>query len=371
MIIHDLDKVKEQLGYKGADRLAVALARLMEAAVGKQARKYCARMSDSEFAMYLQGDVGTAEIRTQQIFDEFKKVTVEEKVEQITWLYAGLSPLTSESTTGTVLSAADFALTQAKVSGEYKIFHEIKSDLTLPQGKMQWRTWLEESLENHRFFLAGQPAQDRDGKLDHNEVFVRLRDEHGQLIPAGVFMPVANVLGLDYLIEVEVFRMALETGKKNPDMPIAVNISSMFFTDAEALAKLEQFMKDAVAANIKIQIEASHFTLTQHPQAAAAIADRIKLIGCRFGIDNMDLSLSMDPLQALLPNYVKVNVRTLMDMIDEAGSSGMQNLRSLTSGLDIQLIAVGIDSQDEMDTMIEAGVDAVQGYHIGRPEELK
>ena len=49
----------------------------------------------------------------------------------------------------------------------------------------------------------------------------------------------------------------------------------------------------------------------------------------------------------------------------------MQNLRSLTSGLDIQLIAVGIDSQEELDTMIEAGVDAVQGYHIGRPEELK
>ncbi|TNG02907.1 MAG: diguanylate cyclase, partial [Gammaproteobacteria bacterium] len=80
MIIHDLDKVKEHLGYKGAERLVVALARLMEEAVGKQARKYCARMSDAEFAMYLQGDVGTAEIRTQQIFDEFRKVTVEEKV---------------------------------------------------------------------------------------------------------------------------------------------------------------------------------------------------------------------------------------------------------------------------------------------------
>jgi EAL domain-containing protein (putative c-di-GMP-specific phosphodiesterase class I) len=201
-------------------------------------------------------------------------------------------------------------------------------------------------------------------------VFVRLRDEDGQLIPAGVFMPVAHVLGLDLSIEIEVFRIALDVGKAHPEAPIAINISSMFFTNAEALAKLEQFMKDAVAANIKVQIEASHFTITQHSQAAEAIVERIKHIGCTFGIDNMDLSLNMDMLQTLLPNYVKVNTRTLMDMVGEAGSAGMQNLRSLTSGLGIRLIAVGIDSQDELDTMIEAGVDAVQGYFIGRPEEL-
>ena len=130
-------------------------------------------------------------------------------------------------------------------------------------------------------------------------------------------------------------------------------------------------MKDAVEANIKVQIEASHFTITQHPQAAEAIVDRVKHIGCAFGIDNMDLSLNMDMLQTLLPNYVKVNTRTLMDMVGEAGSAGMQNLRSLTTGLGIRLIAVGIDSQEELDTMVEAGVDAVQGYFIGKPEELK
>lgn len=371
LTIHDFAKVKEQIGYKRSDRLVVELARTMEEVVGKQARKYCARMSDSEFAMYLQGDVGTAEIRTQKVFDAFKAITVEEQIADITWLYAGLSAITADSTTGNVLSAADFALTQAKVSGEYKIFHEIKSDLSLPQGKMEWHHWLEESLQKHHFFLAGQPANNRESELDHIEVFVRLRDEQGQLIPAGVFMPVANVLGIDFSIEVEVLRIALAVGKQNPQTPIAINISSMFFTDAHALAKLEQFMKEAVAANIKIQIEASHFTITQHPQAAEAIADRIKHIGCTFGIDNMDLSLNMDMLQTLLPNYVKVNTRTLMDMVGEAGSAGMQNLRSLTSGLGIRLIAVGIDSQEELDTMVEAGVDAVQGYFIGKPEELK
>ena len=371
MTIHDFSKVKEQIGYKRTDRLVTELAKVMEDVVGKQARKYCARMSDSEFAMYLQGDVGTAEIRTQKVFDAFKTVAVEEQIDGITWLYAGLSAIKSDSKTGDVLSAADFALTQAKVAGEYRIFHEIKSDLSLPQGKMEWHHWLEESLERHHFFLAGQPANNRDSQLDHIEVFVRLRDEQGQLIPAGVFMPVANVLGVDFSIEIEVFRMALEAGKAHPEVPIAINISSMFFTDAEALAKLEAFMKDAVDANIKVQIEASHFTITQHPQAAEAIVDRVKHIGCSFGIDNMDLSLNMDMLQTLLPNYVKVNTRTLMDMVGEAGSAGMQNLRSLTTGLGIRLIAVGIDSQDELDTMVEAGVDAVQGYFIGKPEELK
>ena len=153
--------------------------------------------------------------------------------------------------------------------------------------------------------------------------------------------------------------------------PVSVNISSTFLVDAEALASLELFMREhAEASSTMLQIEASHFTLAQHPHPAEAIAERARQIGCRFGIDNLDLSLSLDLLQVLRPHFVKINARTLTDMMKEPGAPGLQALRSLTNGLDIKLMAVGIETEEVHDAMLKAGVDALQGHSIGEPEEL-
>ena len=369
---HGLERLAKHHGYKKTDELIVSLARLMERSVGKKARQYCARINKSELASYIPGDVGAASIVAEQILESFRETLNASKSEEdAAWLCAGIAEVLPDSSVGSLLSAVDFALTQAKTAGEYSIFHESKSDLALPQGKMEWRSWLEESLAQHRFFLVAQPIHDRNGKVVHREVFVRLRNEEGLAIPAGVFMPVADALGIDYSIELEVFRMVLALRGEAASAPVSVNISSTFLVDADALASLELFMREhADASSTMLQIEASHFTLTQHPHPAEAIAERARQIGCRFGIDNLDLSLSLDLLQVLRPHFVKVNARTLTDMMKEPGAPGLQALRSLTSGLDIELMAVGIESKEVHDAMLEAGVDALQGHYIGEPEEL-
>ncbi len=366
--VHGLNQFRERTGYKGADELLLFLAGLLEGAAGKQARQLCARMNDAEFAMHVHGDTNSARILTQTIFDAFSTMTRQRGIDDLVWLFGGLAPLRADSNTGAILSDVDFALAQAESSGNYAIYGEMQNDLALPHGKMQWRAWLEDCIEQKLFFLVSQPAQTPDGKHSHEEIFVRLHDDQGREVPAGVFMPMANSLDLDYAIETEVFRMMLNTIRHSSNRTFAINISSTFLEDANALASLEQFMREWMRiGRIPLQIEASHFSLVQHPQAAAAVAERIRQIGCRLGVDNLDLSLPMDLLQALRPNYVKVNARTLMDMMDGAG---IQNLRSLARGLDIQLCAVGIDSQDTLDTMLNSKLDAVQGNHIGKPRAL-
>ena len=369
---HGLEGLAKQYGYKKTDELIVSLARLLERSVGKKARQYCARINKSELASYIPGDVGACSIVAEQILESFREILNANKSEEdAAWLCAGIAEVLPESSVGSLLSTVDFALTQAKTAGEYSIFHKAESDLTLPQGKMEWRSWLEDSLAQHRFFLVAQPIHDRNGKVAHREVFVRLRNEQGHTIPAGVFMPVADALGIDFSIELEVFRMVLALRGEAASAPVSVNISSTFLVDAEALASLELFMREhAEASSTMLQIEASHFTLAQHPHPAEAIAERARKIGCRFGIDNLDLSLSLDLLQVLRPHFVKINARTLTDMMKEPGAPGLQALRSLTNGLDIELMAVGIETEEVHDAMLKAGVDALQGHHIGKPEKL-
>ena len=93
--------------------------------------------------------------------------------------------------------------------GANTLIHDDKSAGTLPRGRIEWRSFLQECIDEQRFFLEAQAVLDTAGKLDHREVFVRLEDEHGEVVPAGLFMPMASTLGLDQTIDGEVFRMAL------------------------------------------------------------------------------------------------------------------------------------------------------------------
>ncbi len=366
--VHGLNQIRDRAGYQKADELLVFLARQMEGAAGKQARPLCARINDSEFAMHIQSDNDTAQMLTQALFDAFSTKVEERNLEEGVWLFAGLAPLAADSTAGSILSDVDFALAQAESSGNYAIYCDKPGDLALPHGKMQWRAWLENCLANRMFFLVSQTVQTPTGESVHEEVFVRLRDEQGREVPAGVFMPVANSLGLDYAVEAEVFRMVLDKARHTTNGSFAVNLSATFLQDVNALASLEQFMGDCVeTGQISLQIEASHFSLVQHPQAAQSMAERAHRIGCLVGVDNFDLSLPMRLLQTLRPSYVKVNARTLIDMM---GGAGIQNLRGLARGLDFRLCAVGIDSPEILDAMIEGKLDALQGNLIGKPKEF-
>ena len=143
----------------------------------------------------------------------------------------------------------------------------------------------------------------------------------------------------------------------------------IFFTDVRTLAAIEQLIEKQQGHDTRLLIESSHFILTRHISSAHMVVEQIRRLGCNFGIDNLDLSLPLDLLQQLRPDYVKISARVLLDMFDEHNSASWDNLRSMTSGLGIRLVAIGIDS-DEMLKRIEAiGVDGVQGYFIGKPEE--
>lgn len=363
--VHGLDELAEQGGYERADELRVELARTIEGAL--EGREYAAHISKHEFAVHLERDDEQATDCIRQLFETFKDSEHEDSV----WLCAGLITLDPALDTTAALSEADFALTRAKAAGAQTIFHEARSPAELPTGRMQWRSFLQQCISDQRLFLAAQPVLRSDGVLDHREVFVRLRDDQGRVVPAGLFMPMASSLGLDHVIDLEVYRMALGLSDTSLDKPLAVNLSATFFEDAGAMATLEQLLESQDFSNRpRPYLEARHFLLHQHPQSAEMVCSRLREHGYRIGIDNLDLSLSLELLQAIRPAYVKVNARMLSDLAAYPGSAGLRALTTLTAGMDIRLMALGVETEALKDAMLELGVDALQGNFMAQVQEL-
>lgn len=368
--IQALDGIRERLGYEMADKIVQAVANTLNDLTGNMAHEESARLSDEEFAMLVPVNIDSTRERIHTLYDRFRILPEIANIKDGVVLVSGMTTVHAGRETGEILAEADFALTQAVTKGPYSIVEMDSTGLVLPQGKMQWRHYFEESFESRRFYLVAQPVLDDKRQIIQREVFVRLKNEQGQIIPAGMFIPMAISLGLGQKIDKLVFDLVSLTIRQTRDVPLAVNLTETFFSSTEAYDEFNHLLEQCDHSQAPLCVESSHSVIQNNLEVCTQVVQRIRQTGQTFGIDNLDLGLSLQLLQVIRPDYVKINARTIYDITSDAVAAGFQALKTMTDTLDIRIIAVGVDSQDLYDHVLEIGVHAAQGNLLAEPEEL-
>ncbi len=369
--IHRLEELNDKQGHQMSEKAVITVADAMRNLSSKESAETCSRTRTNEFMIYLYEELKSAQHFINQVFEQFKSEFEGQLGCENLWLYGALTEVEANTKVGRVLSDIDYSIAQANVMGPYAIYQAQKNKNNLPQGKMQWRQWLDESLAQHRFFIVSQTVERTDRSLFHQELFVRLKDSNDTIISAGSFMPMASALGLEFEIDKTVFALANEQSKRNIHDPIALNISSSVLTSADALADFELFLKTYhQEAHAPLHIEIAHFILLQYSDIAEYIADLLRRYNCKVGIDRLDLGRSLLPLQVIRPDYVKIGVWQLDDITNDQINSAFQALKTLVVGMDIEMLAVGVESEQSYLKLKELGICAMQGEYLGIPQEV-
>jgi diguanylate cyclase (GGDEF)-like protein len=368
--ILNLEMVHEQYGYEKSDKAVVVLANILSEFAGNHDDYHCARLATDEFALLIPTDGQASSVYIEKIFEGFKSNTDIADIQNQIALIAGISSIQVGRESGRTLAHSDFALTQAEAGGPYSIKEASSTDLILPQGKIQWRKWLEHCIENHKFFLVQQKAMDTRGEAIHQEVFVRLKNDENQIVPAGMFIPMANALNMGEAVDRVVFKLVREIIGINSKVPVALNLTASVFSHADALVEFNQLLKYFQQSNTGLCVEASHTILEQYPVMCAEVGEAVRKAGHIFGIDNLNLGRPLHELKTVCPDYLKVNAQTLYDLTRDNIPAGFQALRTMTKTMDMQLIAVAVDSQEIHDHLQQLGIDAMQGNLFGEPEEF-
>ena len=364
----NFDQLRERLGYEMSDKIIKSMAELMVCSQAGFIAEKTARLSDDEFAFLISADENSAAAFVQSLFQFFRSNEALVRAFPDLYLVAGISTLTTGSKLGSLLSDIDYSLTQAINEGPYSIEKNVSSDLSLPQGKMQWRAWLDDIIHSRRLFLAGQLALDSNTQKVQKELFIRTRNQQGQIIPASAFMPMATSLGMALEIDQAVFRLVRENIEGEDPTPLAINLSAAFFERADAHEEFNQLLTDCQNNQKQLCIEASHYILLQHPVMCSQVADRVRRHGHQFGIDNLDLGQSLQLLQSAEFDYVKINATTLKDISSNEMSAGFQALKTITDTFDVQIIAVAVDSKQLFNELQTLGIQVMQGNFLGKPE---
>ena len=370
--IQSLDQLREQKGYEDADAAVKYLAELMtKQNVETTLVEYHARVSDDEFSMLLPVEIKQSEHLINRIFERFILKLGPTTDEVAVSLVAGLTEVHSGREMSEILAELDLALTHSSMEGPYSSHKNVPTHLVLPQGKMQWRNWLQQTIDENKFYLVVQAVVDMQQKIIQHEVFIRANDVNDHVIPAGIFMPMVLALGRGTDIDKQVFKLLMDCADKvSDDVPMALNLSATFFSQADALVEFKQLLEHFKQGTNRLCVETTHAAFLQSPDMCLLVSEMVKQAGQRFGFDQFDLNGSMKILREVRPDYIKVSAKVLDEISGEAVSAAYQALRILTRTLDIQLIAVGVDDQALYERLQLLNIDAAQGNLLSQTREV-
>jgi diguanylate cyclase (GGDEF)-like protein/PAS domain S-box-containing protein len=275
-----------------------------------------------------------------------------------------------------LLRDADAAMYAAKVSGpnQHQVFTPALR--TVLDDRWQIASRLRDAASIGEFVVHWQPVVDlRSGEVAGCEALLRWNHPHrGQIQPAD-FIPVAEENGLivpitRWLLHSTVAQAAAWM-RQGLELSIAVNISAVHL----ACGTLVDDVLGAVAGGGlpagHLMIELTETSLARDPDQATEQFAALREQGVRIAIDDFGTGYSSLSAVASLPVDVLKIDRTLVAGPGTHGAAAPEAIlgavSALGAALDMQVVAEGVETREQMDLARRVGCRYAQGFHLSRP----
>lgn len=229
------------------------------------------------------------------------------------------------------------------------------------------------ALRRNEFFLMYQPVADlRSGRWIGAEALIRWQRGAGEMVGPDIFIPVAEQAGLIGLITqrvIELIRIdARGVFSHRPDFHIALNLSAVDLYSEETARMLDELIVSTCAApgNVIVEITERGFT---DSQKAADVLETLRSKGIKVAVDDFGTGYSnIGLLQKLKLDYLKIDKSFVDSIGTEAVNSGVVNhIVGMAKSLDLDLVAEGVETKEQVTALIEMGVSYGQGWYYAKP----
>ncbi|MDP3037810.1 MAG: EAL domain-containing protein, partial [Rhodocyclaceae bacterium] len=206
--------------------------------------------------------------------------------------------------------------------------------------------------------------------LLHREAVIRLQiEQDGPWRPAGDFMPHAGRLKLTAPIDLGVVKLAFEYLRKETGN-LAINLSADTLADRDFRRMFIDQIRGQAALCKRLWVEIPEAATVSHFDAFHELCRALKEPGCKVGLENFGLKLTLvDKFADLGVDYVKVDVSFVRGIDQNEGNREfLTGLCRMAHSIGIMVIAVGVQTQAELDTLAALGFDGVTGPAVREPE---
>jgi len=377
--IKDLHGLNQKKGFQAGDELLQKVATILEEATKSHSNSVLARLTGGDFGVFIpDASSWDAESIADAVTLKLRQLAVEQLTLTDDVGHIGAVSYESSTTLARLFSEADLALRSAQQTGSNKWELSTITEETekMPLGQQQWKEILDKALSERRIVLFGQPVVSvlDKKKMYHLEIFSRLVQEDGTLLSAGVFMPFAERLELVSYLDRIVLEEAMKIDASEISSGIiSVNISSASLENNSFRNWIYSVMKTLPEKAPRISFEFAEFAAVQNLDLLKEFSATVREYGHFVGLDHYGQSFShLGYLKSLRPDYVKIDRAYTGELKDKESDSRffIGSLCSVAHSLDIDVIAEGVETEQQWELLKELNIDALQGYIVDRPKQI-
>ena len=378
----DLDgfrKVIDSLGYESGDLLLQEVSER----IGRCLRRndLVSRFGGDEFAIFLDnaGDLAHATRVAQRINAEIEYPFILDGQAAFITASVGISlSAGGDDSSAEMLRDADTAMYRAKSNGGagYAVFDQAMREHAIERQKLEEE--LRWAVDSEAFQVVYQPIVElASRRISGFEALVRWQHpERGTISPLQ-FIAVAEETGLIIPIGRWVLRQAcLQMQKWHQQFPagapltLSVNLSSKELMQAELLLHVDAILAESGLDPCCLHLEITESAIIENDLVAASMFRELAARGIRLSIDDFGMGYSsLSYLHRFAFDTLKIDRSFVQRLGDEAESSDafVETIVSLAKTLDMELVAEGVETNEQLEQLRSLECGFCQGYLFSRP----
>ncbi len=374
----DLDRFKyvnDGWGHHFGDRLLQAVSRRLQ-----DTMRNCdlvARLGGDEFAIIQMGVNNFAEaapfaerlnrLLLEPFLIEGREITTSASIGVTIYPWDGESARE-------LLQNADLAMYRVKASGRNGAETFTQDMQTEAREAIRVRNLLHGALARNEFVLLYQPQIDlRTGRMVGAEALLRWSPAGEALLKPAVFLRIAEESGIMRPLDEWVLRESCEQAKRWFDtlgqpIRVAVNLSAQTFRDPNLCELVMEVLRETGLPSPLLDLELTEDVLLDQGQITSREIEKLHARGVRLSIDDFGTGYSsLARLSSLRINALKIDRSFVGNLTERNNMAIVRTVVSLGQALDLEVLAEGVETAEQLDQVREVGCDLVQGYFTGHP----
>lgn len=378
-LLIDLDNFKDvndALGHTLGDELLKSVAKRLTGI--QPSSGVLARLGGDEFAMTVTDieSVAVLEKLAQQVLDALKVHFTVEGYELFISGSIGIAiSQTDKDQADDIMRNADTALYRAKELGRsvYHVYSNIlHKELT---ERIELVKRLREAVDNEQLTVFYQPKIDMSSRrIVGLEALVRWIDHDGSIIGPDTFIPLAEDTGLIIPISNFVLKTACTQLKRwhnlgLNDLQLSVNLSGKQLQTTDLMEFILGVIEETGIPSHLLELELTEQVFIENIKSHTNFMHAVRDHGMTLAIDDFGVGYSsLSYLKHFPVNVLKIDRSFVQDLPDDKDDATItQTIINLANSLDIGLVAEGVETEEQVDFLIERGCLIGQGFLFSRP----
>ncbi|WP_230527282.1 putative bifunctional diguanylate cyclase/phosphodiesterase [Rosenbergiella nectarea] len=378
LLYMDLDgfkMVNDAYGHDIGDKLLVEVAKRLNAAVNPS--DILARVGGDEFVLLSNANSEMdASLLAEKLVAAIEPEFLVEAFELRVSLSIGIAMFPAHGIEAReMLFNADSAMYHTKNSGRngFSIYQPSMSPIGRSQVQLKNELW--RAIHNNELRLFYQPKLNvTSGEIIGYEALVRWQHPERGLKTPDKFLPIAEQTGMilllgEWVLNEACHQLAIWHQQGADHLSISVNLSAQQFEQKSLIYLVTRTLEEYRLAPKKLILEITETTAMRYPQESIKILEELKAIGVQVAIDDFGTGYSsLLYLQNMPATELKID-RAFINSIGHKDTDPqlLSMIIELAKNMNLNIVAEGVESEEQQTYLVNLGCDVHQGYYFSRP----